>query len=630
MDKKSAIAGIAIYPAIGVARVGNSPSEYFIGPEIPGQFPEDEKNYRDDAGCIKRQAARFRVYALDHKGRILSELTADDAKIRWTVHVANKKSEWYNFDQALDVPASQGKEGESTAIASLKRNANITDADRKGLIIDPGPRTIQGASVNSDGGDAQYAFDTGQFMGTDVYLGELRTDEAGRLLFLGGRGHSASYNDSPLTTFANNETWHDDTSDGSVDVEVGLKDGRRFKAEGAWVLTAPPNYAPGVQAFTTGYELLEDVFTTAGTLPAVKTPEFYAHIYPTLKNLSLNQWVNAGIAREFGWGSGYDFENPGLIRQLADSSEASRPLRQIIFESFRNPDYAHMDANGWPALYGDAMTLDFSSTDPREWYAITPLQYRYLRLWAEGKFTVGKTPSHKDWEALSPEEQANGLTEAALEETLGGPFHPGCEFTWPMRHAMMYDAPFRIKRREEEKNDFGETLTFNIALAPDGPLGGSTPGDITRWMAVPWQTDTSSCLSAYKAYAGEYLPTFWPARVPNDVVTEQDYVTIMDKTASPNERVNAFSPDERLKWLRGIAYDDKNPANKNPDYKNIITKFTAGGWHKVGIVLEKSGPEDTPLFPDKIWVETGRKLDGGIEKSAPHVMWMKQAPRSLR
>jgi hypothetical protein len=54
--------------------------------------------------------------------------------------------------------------------------------ERAGLVIDPGPRPIRGKNTSGPA----YAFDTGTFMGTPVYLGELRTDEAGRLIFLGG------------------------------------------------------------------------------------------------------------------------------------------------------------------------------------------------------------------------------------------------------------------------------------------------------------------------------------------------------------------------------------------------------------------------------------------------------------
>ena len=52
--------------------------------------------------------------------------------------------------------------------------------DTATLVIDPGPRSIKGRDTQGAG----YAFDSGSFLGTPVYLGELQTDEKGRLLFL--------------------------------------------------------------------------------------------------------------------------------------------------------------------------------------------------------------------------------------------------------------------------------------------------------------------------------------------------------------------------------------------------------------------------------------------------------------
>jgi len=56
-----------IHPAIGVARMGDSP-EHFIGPETPGvpanwdDSAAKFKSFRDSSGRILRQGARFRVY----------------------------------------------------------------------------------------------------------------------------------------------------------------------------------------------------------------------------------------------------------------------------------------------------------------------------------------------------------------------------------------------------------------------------------------------------------------------------------------------------------------------------------------------------------------------------------------
>lgn len=94
----------AIYPAIGIARVGNSPDEYFIGPEVLAPTRVEPGFYKDRRGALKRLAARFRVYGLNQYGEVVRELTAADADISWQVHVANKKAAWYEFNTALDIP----------------------------------------------------------------------------------------------------------------------------------------------------------------------------------------------------------------------------------------------------------------------------------------------------------------------------------------------------------------------------------------------------------------------------------------------------------------------------------------------------------------------------------------------
>lgn len=620
MDFKK-IKKVAIYPAIGIARVGNSPDEFFLGSMIPGVPAQDPDNFRDKTKRIKRQGAKFFVYGLDAQGNILGELNeSHGVKVDWRVDVANKKAAWYNFDIALDIPAAEGaydSEGipqtDGLPVLSQRRNQDFKGDERKLLMIEPRAIHISGKNKNEDGKQFQFEGTIGRYE-QQVNLGELRTDEEGRLIFLGGYGKSDSFTKpaAPLTTFANNQGWHDDTSDGPVDATVKLPDGRTLEAEGAWVVTAPTNFAVGVQAFSTGYELLLDV--AAKNHPELKKakPSFFKDIYPTLQQLSINQWVNAGVSLEFGWGSAYEFDSEALIKRLNDTSDKSRPLRQTIFELFRDPAYDVMQPQAWPPLYGDAVTFNINSSDPRAWYAITELKYAYLQQWAKGDFIVDEYVPPLKWEEMTPEQQANGLTEAALEETLGGPFHPGCEFTWPMRHAMMYDkkSPFRIKRRKRAKDDYGVALSPEIALAPRGPLDGSAPGDITRWMATPWQSDTSSCLSAYRAYAGEYLPTFWPARVPNDVLTEKDFKTIQ-KSRSMDQKIKAFSASSRKKWLRGFIFDDEGNFLGGTSIEARlagVTKFTEE-WYKIGIILKEKSNANPDLFPEDIWVETGRHLE---------------------
>ncbi|HEX4422842.1 MAG TPA: LodA/GoxA family CTQ-dependent oxidase, partial [Kofleriaceae bacterium] len=72
----SKVASCKIYPGIGIGRLGNSPDDYFVGPEAPGIVPSPAGGFKDARGRVKRQAARFRIYAYDKDGRLLDELTA--------------------------------------------------------------------------------------------------------------------------------------------------------------------------------------------------------------------------------------------------------------------------------------------------------------------------------------------------------------------------------------------------------------------------------------------------------------------------------------------------------------------------------------------------------------------------
>src|SRR5262245_58741055 len=99
-----------IHPGIGIARVGNSnhPDGYFVGPEAPRdphKIEAPDGSYKDADGRIKRQAARFRIYAYDEAGKNLGELplcskdreAGQAARVEWKVHLANKKGAWYKF-----------------------------------------------------------------------------------------------------------------------------------------------------------------------------------------------------------------------------------------------------------------------------------------------------------------------------------------------------------------------------------------------------------------------------------------------------------------------------------------------------------------------------------------------------
>src|SRR5690606_20221578 len=87
------IANVAIFPAIGFPRVGNSP-EWFHAPEVPGLLHEPDGGFKDGNGALKKQVQRFRIYGYDEEGRVVRELGPEDG-ISWQVHIANTKPAWY-------------------------------------------------------------------------------------------------------------------------------------------------------------------------------------------------------------------------------------------------------------------------------------------------------------------------------------------------------------------------------------------------------------------------------------------------------------------------------------------------------------------------------------------------------
>ncbi|GAA2518882.1 hypothetical protein GCM10010423_08850 [Streptomyces levis] len=579
----------AVHPAIGVARVGDSADEFFLAPEVDDPPPRPAGSYKDATGALKRQAVRFRVYGYNAAGEAVAELTADNADILWTVHVANKKAAWYQFQLALDIPEA------ADAPAAALRNATVPPGKRGRLVIDPGPRSIRGR----DRADRpEYRFDTGRFLDKPVPLGEVRTDGAGRLLFLGGHGVSASAHHTQATHFANNDGWHDDICDGPVTASVRV-DGRAVPVEPAWVVVAPPNYAPELKSVRTMYDLMRDVFVSAGTLPPPDTVSFTHDVLPVLRRLCDLQWVNRGIATLFGHGGREHFLAPGLLARLADPGPRNAELRQQIWATMRDLDRDGLSPVPWPPLYGDSMSV--RPVSARQHLTLTPTQYRSLARWAAGDFTADHDPAAvppASLEEVPLAQRPATLDRAALSFCLADAFHPGCELSWPMRHSTLYAAPFRVRHRAPGTTapDYGSVLTPQTALGVDGPLYGQGPGDLTRWMAVPWQTDTARCRSGYYLGYGPrydpYLPTFWPARVPNHVLTEEDHAAAIDPGRPAEERRAAF--ERRAVWDRWLPQDRIEQMNA------MVEDFG-----RLGLVERRTGADDDPELPGTMFVETG-------------------------
>jgi hypothetical protein len=662
----SRVAYCKIHPGIGIARVGNSahPDGYFIGPECPVD-PRDVTvppgGFKDAEGKVKRQAARFRIYAYGKDGKVLGELPLQGpgdrkgtkAEVEWTVHLKNKKGAWYKFFRRDEDPAKVEIRNSDIEVDEGRPDE---PPERQQLVIDPRPRCITGQGTPRDKSKdkpAEFAtdipesllFDTGSFRGTPVPLGELKIDERGRLLVLGGSGKSGSTRpDNPIGAnpqdfdfWANNDFWYDDISDGPITATVTLPNGRsltiRDPKDAAWVIVAPPKYAPGVYPIVTLYDLIREVIRerNAHAGKAAKWQwhdiphdvEYYRDIHPILSRAADTAWVNNQARRGHGYHKQGDFRRPdrkeapktkadlltsellGLPDATQDEDEPSRrEARARVFARIRNPALAQNPKTArakqqatstfMPPLSGDGG--DATKGEFATWLTILPSQYRKFEQWKDGHFASGKPETFPSLDEMTPEQQVVALQRAALEPCVGGALHPGIEMSWIAKESGLYADAFRINSNANNPGDPHKC----------------GPGDLTKYMCLPWQADFYECVN-----------NWWPAARPDDVIPEADFLEV-DAAWQPGQPQVAEGLERREKWDRGLGVTTlfrrpwNNPASAADDPRDSDRRGCddmVRYWHELGFVVPRitkwSGGSSKQR--EIVQVETQRRPYAGMD-----------------
>jgi hypothetical protein len=566
-----------VHPAIGVARVGDG-EHYYIAPEVAGSLPLNpdgrrfgRDDFRDDAGRVRRQAARFEVFRYDparpdDPGTPVRPGRDGVERIEWTVHLANKKAAWFEFI------VNTGSAG--YAPDHPLRNAQVTEpAERVNLIIDPGPRTLAGPNeavefsrdVNPDGYPMTFP-PPGLEPAEINSLGGLRTDDEGRLLVLGAFGNAGSDRLPPaIGDYANNDRWWDDTADGPVTARLTLADGSTVAVDhGAWVAVAPPRFAPELLNVVTLYDTMFDVAVRGlGHRPDICAdglwqrsfrPSWERDIEPIVERIRRYIWV-AAIPRH-----AHDLD----LAKLADPDPRFEGLRAFYLSVIRPPDGPNLETspdNGMPMmpmLCGDNCFEPgpLSST----FLTLTQTQYFYLRQWAAGQFDTGRS---------SPPEGGAALDRAALDNCVGGAFSPGIEVTWISRDPRIYSEPLRIHAATGVRPPLSLGQDFERGLEP---------GDLCKYMALPWQADFNECS---QEQAGDRFAYWWPVQRPDYVFVEH------------------HGGLRQVPWVGSAA--DQNAADYLEFAKDIEMVRL---WSRLGFVFN-AGTTDQPRF-----VEVARTLRG--------------------
>lgn len=320
---------VQIFPAIGIARLGNS-AEWYLGPELPfpaPPVPPPGGAYKDGQCRIKRQAQRFRLWGFFSDGTN-RELTLADGTITWTLHLVNAK------------PAAHAGEP----------------------IIDGGLETF-----TTPGTVASF---TGTYDGASVPLGDAEMDGEGRLIVRGGFGTSANPTNpnSVLGNFWETPGWYDDVSDGPVTAQIEYG-GQAFTAVGgAWVICPPPHYAPGTYSVTTLYDTIRQLALTANQLPAPGPPSFATDIYPILKRAQDIRRVSA-----FAFGAGdHDTLTAFIPPGGAGDTLAAR---QAVYSKLKP---------------GGDMPLLFDGATPSQ---LQDFQHTFMQQWSSGQGTPDWPPA---------------------------------------------------------------------------------------------------------------------------------------------------------------------------------------------------------------------------------------------
>lgn len=622
--------------------------------------------------------------------------------INWKVRLANKKSVWWSFESFygnLLIGKDRKNSYEECQKKGLikKRNTEVADdsEDRKKYILDSGEQTISGINqipvelsvqlpTQSDDSTLQYNKDTLQYnkdklrfskyiygvdptecMVTSSFqpeykgvtpkrqpedldkintLGQLRTDENGNLLVLGGYGKT--WGSKSLESFGGADGWFDDISDGYVKcgivITVYYESEKKHKDIelddlDAWCIVAPPKLAPELINIVTLDDVMYDVavrnfnantkMCCDGVYKEGYEPDYDTEIAPILNRPAGYRWVAAIPVMS-------SFSPPPFNPR--DKTPENKENREAYYNFFRHPG---SDNDSGAFVGGDQNKLTINANKDKEnkdeklyldmplmpmqpnsnpirpnlthqnssgqeeidveliskFLTLTQTQDFILKQWSKGCF---KTTTENS------EEKARKLTRASVGNCVGSPLCPGIEVTWNMYNPYIYaydkngnnyneNNPYKIQLREKMNPEKGQLDPNRDEADQENQDKGCEPGDLTKRMAIPWHADAFACLVQYVNFTDPrvnkegglpkpptYYTYWWPPQVPVNVITG-DVIT-GDVKNKENGQTMAGTP-------AGF------PVNHNRGINSYMDMIKA--WHRLGFITNQTQGDKRDLFP---------------------------------
>ena len=212
------------------------------------------------------------------------------------------------------------------------------------------------------------------------------------------------------------------------------------------------------------------------------------------------------------------------------NSERGKQIRAKIFSVLREPAYCIIEKGKvvdryknnptaikqatttyMPPLAGDEG--DPIAGDPTTWLSLTNMQYKKFKNWSENNFSDTPLTPPSDLKS-----KIDSLTKNVLVNCAGGAFYPGIEITCVSRDPNLYSEAFRINHKV------------------------MSAGDISKYMALPWQADFWECQQHW-----------WPAQRPDDVIPNAEFESIFNKFIEDVDDNYEKVLFQRERWDRGIG-----------------------------------------------------------------------------
>lgn len=440
----------------------------------------------------------------------------------------------------------------------------------------------------------------------------------------------------------------------------------------AWLLVGYPRYAPEIEDMVTMDEAIYDLSVrhfaydpvVYGVQPFDKksnrpqTPEqwtlwrsnarynpayypsFFRDIWPILKRPDVYQFTldfdpfGGGVPHNTGTGGNLD--KKALSRPPKNNEDPYQQNRQFIYAIMRKSGQENLytaphDLSGvlggrfhnsaakprlMPMLNGNN-PLD--NTSPDKFLRMTDTQLFFLKQWMEGKFinecdewNEGDGRCETPW--AEPPKTGAAIDRGVLSNVLGGAFCPGAEVGWIVLNPAIYISAYRIHQASYEAGSL--SIPASVAIRDGSPAEdfrqGLEPGDLTKYMGLPWQADFHECTGQNINVTYEMWNNIYPESTGDPV----DVKTAYNIPWWPAHRpmVIQKATGGQFYWTSGIPDNNAGSVQMVTDWVELgFIKFQENSGNPGYYQIERN---DAALGPQ---LKPGqRRLGGRIKRSSRH------------